>query len=1667
MDDFDGLQALRDLHRDLLSFAASRISNVTRLEKELQERIIDFRNILNKSPKNDESRKQLQSENVLEVGEDEYGISAEFKNETIELADALDLDELEAARLLVKSQEEATLIDRRPWVCAVINFHQRRLTLLECLRTILKLSVNLEAEENVREYFRDLVNEILESKNGQLDNASRYWRRCVTGMGDIEYWLRALADRVQSIAIVGQSQVAEFTEVITVQERSLTRQHEALSAVAAYLSRGGHTGAEDFRFVLSKLQTFDRYDAPLIHYVPIITTCISSLAPVESTTSLEEARSLHASIVNFKDSAPWAMRSLYAATLFWWLVAYSGRYREDALGPHTSEIDLSKEAQERSSLVEEVLRDGCLHFTLSVLRDLRPIQWLDPAKQNFVSFLLHESTPLPFDTLLASDDFEDLVMQQFQELSESFVMNMPDDLRKLKDEEDDQRRQVFARFQRGPVEYELHLERFLLVIAYAFTGSPEASLSFWTDPTSHLQGFLGWAAKRQSTPRAAAFCEMLRSLSEGEESAEAADRFLLEEGATASSKIRRASSLSWNQIFAELHFYASNIRENPTPPKNALLQTGKSMEEQIVEPESGLMLQCYLRLAAHLFARSYSARNRTLQSEDTDVVDDLLVLCGGVLEGTLRASAFAVISSLLSDKNMQLSIGMWEKIDRWVSGVSPSSTAIVRVGTGGPNAVNSSQLIFQLIAAEFDDCLAFVELLENLVALPADTTALNDVLPFSEGLGSTYRMAGIEPYVDFVLGQIFGTKSLEIHDPTQLRMLQWHCLHFASLCLSSFNEDLVELANGSGLNVDELMGASSLAAYVKLHPFARTMEWFFNDRVIAALFMATHHDVEEVNNAAPNSPLLMALEQAIEVINLIMQLQATYLDIVRPIIKTQSKSRAPTVGNSALASFEDAILNNLQIVVDLGLYCGTGHENVTTLSLNLLQKLSSSRKLAVSSSAGFGPRSDRSRLISVLEKDGDSERISRSLSTNMEYDERELEAGLDAPGHVLKSIIISFLDGCLAALPNRPTLAHLLLGFACGSNTLDIPDNGLFMTRSSLFHAITYLADAYPDGNEVTYISWRNGIRYGCLELLRKLWTSPLSSVYTLTELRAADFLFLQASKQVSIGPGTLWDGRSVTDPEFLPDSSARAFRQFLQQRSTFMEYVAAELRSVVRNKTPSIGTRIKSSLLGTTITPDGQKLSNATIFDLFDFVEMEIADLPPLSAWTFQFLQDFDFEVCKTEREGNSQLYNLNSIAQLCQLKHSSLQKEGKLIASPEQERFAQESRTVLEYFRAFNQRSQIIAASSETLVAWVRLVAITLESCEFEASEKISYILQALQVIMPKLERSFVENHDIALQLAGLARSLLQHIDFNSLFSQKGKALDFAKDRLSQLFRIAMTGIYAQGSTSELREVCYQICYRYLVGAGKGAEGESDLSPQNLRMVIMAGENLVNVICEDAYAGQSACRISATMLLSALVVLTHRQDSKYLIESFSRFNFIGMLVDMIKHIPSDLRAGDMNRVTILVTYYNVALALLLRIAQTRAGAVRVVSAGIFQAIRDSGFFDADPDIGLEMNSPQALKIYFDLMLAIVKIINGLILTNGPQHGQTMYQARQFLKEYRTTVVAVFKKNAKIGGQFSEKEIDFDALVDNFTVMISATGFLEHEENASPKKPRVNGYFS
>lgn len=1524
MENSGGLAGLRGLHQDLLALEASRLRNVERLWADLEARVNEFRQLLDKPAKNEASRKALSSGKKSEgsslwscrgkrltrgfcigpvtVDEVEYDMNQKFQETAAQLADTLDLDELESARLLIESGQDAKRLDRSQGASAIIHFHERRLFLLECMRLLLRQSHDLEGtEESVRDIARQLVGLILETKDGPARNGSLYTQRCFNAMAGIEKWLQSLGERHQGNIALGQTARTEYTEILEYQQSSLAEQHESLGAIVTYLIKAGHTGVEDFHKLLDYLPLLDRWNSIAVHYVPMITAFTSQFGSPDGGGALRDARMLNSKILDNKDKAPWILRNLQAAMITWWLSEYSGWYLEQPIGSPIQNVDLEAEAQARSEAFSQALRDGAFECTLTVCSQVIREEWYDPARTGLLDLLLRDSVPLPDELPLYSTYFQQLIMEQFEAFVDTFVTNMPDTLRRFKLEEDDQRKNLRSGLPMdGVTEQAFHLERFLMVISFAFSHRADAAQAFWGDLDSNLYGFLQWASRRQSTPCVSAFCEMLSSISEGEESAGSAHRFLLEEGNEVAAKIRRSTSLSWTQIFAELSLYTSKSREQPTANRSTNHFGGKRNPDDIDEPESAYMLESYLRLTTHLCGESAEVRAWIMAQPRFPILEVLFQLCNSTVPSRLQACAFKLVRSLLTEKSVEVGLTVWTSLDHWISGAfSPHN--FPRPPKATTPAAWAEEVTFPAIAGSFEQTCEFICLLQNLVRPAVPDAGLNDQLPFPETLGSAYRMAGIEPYIDFVFDRIFASRLPHGEDQLQHRIMTLNILSFAALCLRTFNEDLVILANRSTMAVDEAMNTSSLLTYVRLHPFSRVMEWMFNDRVLYQLFACAEYEIEEVSSASPNSPLVLGLLRTIEVMNLIIDLQSTYLDIVRPLIKMQSVGRRRPVLNPSLASFEDTVALKVDLVVALGLYSGVGIQELTVGSLELLGKLASSRKLNIQATPGLNQRLYGNRLISAVEQHDGIDPIARSLCHAMELDLRELSQGPSAPGWTIKSVILDFLIHCLSVSPDTPTLAHALLGFACKGTNVDVEESSSFEEKQSLFHAVLNLAIEYPDGDGESLQAWALGIKQKGMQVLSILWASPLTSLLTMHQLQADESLFALFLRQRTVGPHTVWDGRSIRDSDFSYTESVEALEHCLWYRCSLFEYTSTAIRLAVANGASSLRAKIFSTLLGSTLMPDGEQIPNPTVFDLFDFIELDIGG--DISWPQLNYFASLDFSISTGPGlQKPVESFDMKMIHEMIALRANELRKSGRFQDANEEQRAGEEAQRILHYFQTGNSRQVLTFASLQTTKAWAELLILSIGTCSLDPAGKAALILQALQLSTPKLEGYASTNVQQAIEIAKLILALLFQLDFEASALDRSRAGDVANDRLFQVFRTALRAVNRPNVDMQLREVLYKICYRYL-GSMAVVSDAPIRRRHGIQTVRATGERTMNVVCDDAFGASAPCRISALLLLDSLAAMAKVDKSNYIIDSLVRTNFLQVLVESIESIPQELR--------------------------------------------------------------------------------------------------------------------------------------------------------------------
>ncbi|OAA38535.1 hypothetical protein NOR_06563 [Metarhizium rileyi] len=1630
------LDALQAFHRELVALAGGFGDATESLNDEVL--IKTFEKELEKvwecPAKNDKSRNVIKA-GRLSIGEQEFTINEKFQQEALLLSDELDLDEVEAAKCLFESQDDPSVLGRSLLECGIIRLHQQGKYTLDTLRLLLELdSVEDDTEPDALEAVKMYVAaRLFQSRPG---GTKRIVSQCMAAMCKIKSWLQRLADKIAAVQTLSQAkpyQLSEEMETIEFSRVSLIQQHELLGVILCRLVEKRQADVSDFMDFLSALKKLDKYDNLLAHLVPAMGAYISAFGSTEGGCELMKARELHSKLFPAADDSTWPLPHFHAAFKAWWLAEYSGFYLDDppetAIPPGT---DLDEEDRQRSKQFLDTLKDGAFDFLLSVAGDVKPADWHD----SFSGF------------------FQLCLMSQMEVFVDAFISNLPDVLRKLRVEEDEQRQLSQAH------EQDLDLERFLLIIAYSYEGRAEAAANFWSDPDSNLAGFMHWASRRASTPLVTAFCEMLQAIAGNDDCATAAHEFLLDDGHQSSGKMRKSQSLTWTQIFRELDFFSDKIRQKPSTTQMSRFRGGKPANEHIeTEPESAMMLESYLRLMTKLSSESETTRLFLLQNANYNLVDVLYELASSPVPPRLRGCVLMALKALMSRKTIQESHTMWTCLENWITG-GYAGTGAGSLRQAQPAPLISMDRILDEMSSGFEDPESLVQLLLSLVSPAIDSSSLNDILPFPETLGSHTRNPGVEVYVDFVMGLVFANKSQELQDKHQLRVLRLSCLDFMLTCLSTFNEDLIVIANQTTIMIDSVISTTDLATYVRKHPFARVMEWMFNDKVMTALFNTIHQEPADVGNAAPDSPLILGILRGVEVVSKVLDLEATYLDLVRPLTKTQTGVKHQPVANAAYTSFQDGLVTRLNLVVDLGNYCGIGHPDLTLACLKLLEKMSSSSKIAATWS-GPGRQSHRNKAIVAMEANGEHESIARCFSSELMA---PLEAGREAesPNYVTKIYILDFLVQCLSTTPKEPTIAHLLLGFKCGVDTVTVEDNGSFASQTSVFHTLLRLLMEIPSGDADGMREWLIAIKSRVLRILHVLWSSPLSAPLVINDLRENEFLFHLLIRETVIQPDLPWEGQNVATPYFPVTDGASTLVDFLTSRSLTLEYMAMELCMISQGRIPSTKRRVLEALNGQVVGEDNQPIQTPTVFDLFDFLLPEgVWDMPPPP---IHFYKDLDIGICVEHDADGNAIHNIARVKEILLLKLAESQSQGSVISVQDLAVIEREEVMIVEYLVSNNRQKQIATQCLKVLRSWTRLLLVMVECNDFKGTAQTSFFLQALQSVLPSLEAFASDRPTEALELAKLARVLLFKLDLGSqdMSDKHIKSIgNLVSDKLYQLFQVCLQAIGKWAGTPDLRSVYYEICYRYLTG--KSEQGAlSPTRPNTTKTVQVYGERLINVICDDAYCGEPTCQAAALVLLNSLINVGRQENESHVIDSLNKLNFIGILVDSLRNIMEEWHDAHISGHTDQQNYQNARLALLLQMAQSRHGAKYILYANLFRAIDTSGLFTADPELQSDTRNPRALEQHYDLLAKVVRIIGAALLSRGSHN---IVQGRKFLTDHRMLVTHTLKRSAGIGGGVSSDALDEKVgdLADALMVVIVATGFLEYENEAAVESTNPN----
>jgi hypothetical protein len=299
MSDLRPLESLQALHGELLAVCQHRFEGLQALEVLLEENKKAFRQFLDKKSRNQQSRTSVGTRGLsrsgkcwerfgwflltLEVADkitlgevddaEEYQINNEFVDDTLRVADELDLDELEAARLLLDASAEGDpeAWGRPLWECGMLRFHQERRFLLDCMRLLIEIAADEDIEDNLLDVFGGIVEHqvfgVAEpgAKAGEVSSRDvKMVPKCTQAMLAVRQGLQSHVERMTAKSMLQQAslltKVGEQQEVYEFVRISMVEQHELLAVILCSAIEKRHAEVKDFKEFLAGLKKADRYD---------------------------------------------------------------------------------------------------------------------------------------------------------------------------------------------------------------------------------------------------------------------------------------------------------------------------------------------------------------------------------------------------------------------------------------------------------------------------------------------------------------------------------------------------------------------------------------------------------------------------------------------------------------------------------------------------------------------------------------------------------------------------------------------------------------------------------------------------------------------------------------------------------------------------------------------------------------------------------------------------------------------------------------------------------------------------------------------------------------------------------------------------------------------------------------------------------------------------------------------------------------------------------------------------------------------------------------------------------------------------------------------------------------------------------------------------------------
>jgi nuclear pore complex protein Nup205 len=1220
---------------------------------------------------------------------------------------------------------------------------------------------------------------------------------------------------------------------------------------------------------------------------------------------------------------------------------------------------------------------------------------------------------------LPADDFKPAVLQCFEVLVRSVISYASSELRKIKQRQEDvilsSSRQDRSRHFRSSTartepERPTQAPRTDIAMLFSFIGilfsalPPDRGLQFWGSAPSSSQRpswletieaqagklptFLQWAVwstHLRDLDMSIALYDMLAGLAKGHQCSDLAYNFLARSSGEIlpGSMLPAASSSGavapWVTIFSILDSWAvtsSNARSQQVAASQSGFMSSHQAQHHphhtpLTQKDVSLG-QCFLRLLATVAKYSVSARLAIGGHAHLRAIPTLVSLIPLGVPLELKGAVFSALAAFCEagagPPGVEICRAVWLLMER---------LEVINVRGGGGLAKKGVQAELELVeeaSRVYPETIPFLQLLAALIHTPKQLSLKSRVVDaepvntIPESLGQPYRQTGIDPFVAFVVDEVFlRIPSREFQDNRERWQMNGLCLTFVERCLACYNvEILLTHAEENHVRKEALKG---LMAHPGFGILQRTLT---SSPFQASLLAYLAEGVQGFDQGLDDDEPLFSstIIRILRIIHRVLEVQDVFLDVLVPLLAEIPSATQP---RSFYTRLDQALSFTPNYVPTIAAYVSfRSHPEVALLSVKILNLLTKSP--AFPSLATLLERSPESDRIIVGYRQLLAVETLCSLDVTENDEDKFTGAGaLDSdavPAGLPQAVRIAVLD--LLAQNTRPgatypNVAHfLLLGT---TNTQQIQDpHALGVQRSSIHVILDWVNIGIPRTNrsrgppELTthaepLFNAMPALAERFYRVLHNLSMHPHTSDFVMRYLRTHEDFFVRQLAALPFKPPSFpspsvevqySDGSRVA-------TTVESLTYFLRLRSYIFDLVALDLHTLTNRGHFKGVSELLELIYGNeqrqaeagdwddVFQPfHAMGQSNLRIIEyvqslFFDWVDALNVDLVEL-----QLLGQLDLTSCLLLDDKGCEVVDQAAVLSLLSAARHLLHTQGRVVTPVDLEHLNAETAYVLESCAVENRQREVLFAVTTSFESWRRLVDMTLVKCFTRLPrDRREMMLSDLLQELPPIIRSGSVTESTAVLLSEVSLSLITKLredwrgqqllgvssHSGSLSSERLYALlrSFLECVLDYRVELVRGNLYAAlvnyfhlatddpGSalsaskplTTMTSSVTRDESLRGgLVVAQRPGPSTSTTSTEILAILKPVAERLVTTISRDATDGTEVWKTVAYMLLDCLVDLSRGDKQGTILSTLVRHGFLSVFVQDIKDSDQRLQA-------------------------------------------------------------------------------------------------------------------------------------------------------------------